>query len=149
MKEKIKILLREALNKLGPLNDNFKTWFNDSSVVASDGSPLICYHGTNTAINKFDNKFSAQGVFWFSSDRNKIESGESGANSSSNIIPVYLSAKRLAGWDLYDKLSLGEIDQLGYDGIQLGTDFIIFEPNQIKSIYNNGLWNPANKNIYR
>jgi hypothetical protein len=148
MKEQIKNLLREAINKIGPLNDNFIKWFNGSKIVNPDGSPLICYHGTNTDIKKFDNYLSNQGVFWFSSNKTSIESGESGANSISKIIPVFLSAKKIAGWDLYDKLSLGEIENLGYDAIKLGDDYVIFEPNQIKSIYNNGNWNPNNKNIY-
>ena len=147
MKRLIQKLLRESLN-LGPLNDNFKNWFGDSKVVNQDGSPLVCYHGTNTDIKAFDNQYSAQGVFWFTSNKAEILSGEAGALSSSKIIPVYLSAKKLADWDLYDKLSLGEIDHMGYDGIKLGNNYVIFEPEQIKSIYNKGTWNPSSKNIF-
>jgi hypothetical protein len=58
---------------------------------------LVCYHGSNKNITKFIGKYSAQGVFWFTSDRNKIESGESGAAGTSTIMPVYLSASKIAG----------------------------------------------------
>jgi hypothetical protein len=94
---------------------------------------LVCYHGSNKNITKFIGKYSAQGVFWFTSDRNKIESGESGAAGTSTIMPVYLSASKIAGWGEYDKLGLGQIEERGYDAIQLGDDFIIFDAtkNQI------------------
>lgn len=36
----------------------------------------------------------------------------------------------------------------GYDGIKAGKEFVVFEPNQIKSVYNRGTWNARNDNIY-
>ncbi len=148
MKQLIKILLKEAISK--PIfNENFTNWFRGSQVIDDAGNPLVCYHGTGKAFSTFNNKHSAQGVFWFSSDKNKILSGGAGASSSADIIPVFLSAKKLAGWDEYEKLGLGQIENMGFDGIKLDDDYIIFEPNQIKSINNKGDWNPANKNIFK
>lgn len=130
------------------LNENFYKWFKGSKVIDSKGNPLICYHGSNKEISKFDSKHSAQGVFWFSSNKNKIESGESGAVGTSVIIPVYLSIKKLAGWTEYEKLGLGQIEEQGFDGIKLDDDYIVFNPNQIKSIYNDGSFDSNDKNIY-
>lgn len=152
MKTLIKILLNEALTKksIEPiLNDNFKVWFNGSQVVDEQGNPLICYHGTSKKFSTFNRKHSAQGIFWFTSDKNKIISGESGAANTNEIIPVFLSAKNLAGWGEYQKLGLGQIEGRGFDGVKLDDNYIIFDPTQIKSIYNKGNWDPNNKNIQK
>lgn len=126
----------------------FKKWFDGSQVVDENGNPLVVYHGSNTNIDKFDRDFSAQGVFWFTSDKEKIIRGESGAASTRHIIPVYLSAKKLAGWPEYEKYGLQEIRELGFDGIKLDDDYVVFEPEQIKSVYNNGSFSKKNPNIF-
>lgn len=36
----------------------------------------------------------------------------------------------------------------GYDGIKAGKEYVAFEPNQIKSVYNRGTFDPNNDNIY-
>ena len=36
----------------------------------------------------------------------------------------------------------------GYDGIKAGKEYAAFEPNQIKSVYNRGTFDPNNDNIY-
>lgn len=148
MKKFIKQLLKEALSP--PIfNDNFYNWFNGSQVIDNSQKPLVCYHGTSKSFSTFNSKFSAQGVFWFTSNKNKILAGEAGAASRDTIIPVFLSAKNLAGWNEYEKLGLGQIENMGYDGIKLDDDYIIFEPTQIKSINNKGNWDPTSKNIYK
>ena len=40
----------------------------------------------------------------------------------------------MAGWDEYEKYGLGELSEMGYDGIKLDDDFIVFESKQIKTI---------------
>lgn len=152
MKNLIKKLLIEAINKLPKepiLNDNFKNWFNGSKVVDSTGQPLILYHGSSKNFSTFNRKFSAQGVFWFTSDKNKILAGESGAAGRSTIIPVFISAKNIAGWPEYEKLGLGQIKERGFDAIKLDDDYIVFDPTNIKSINNKGEWNGNNKNIFK
>lgn len=118
--------------KLGKGNDYFK----GTKVVDDAGKPLTVYHGSNEVIDEFDPNKSAQGVFWFSENKDKILKGESGAASTKYVEPYNLKAKNLAGWDEYEKLGLGQIRDLGYDGIKLDDDYVIFEPNQIKSIHN-------------
>lgn len=148
MKQLIKEMLREAIST-PILNDNFYRWFNGSQVIDDTGNPLICYHGSNKNIQTFNTKRSAQGVFWFTSDKNKILSGESGAAGTNSIIPVFISAKNIAGWDEYEKLGLGQIEDMGYDAIKLDDDYIVFDPRKIKSINNKGEWDPTNKNIFK
>jgi hypothetical protein len=140
---------RFALNKENQTEtEEFKKWFGDSKVVDDYGKPLVVYHGTNLGFNKFDNYYSAQGVHWFSSNRDKITSGGSGAASSKIIKDVYLSAKKLAGWDEYEKYGLQEIQDLGFDGIKLDDDYVVFEPTQIKSATdNNGQFDGSNPDI--
>ena len=119
---------------------SFTNWFGDwennpenaSKIVDENGEPLVVYHGTSKMFYKFNSRYSAQGVFWFSSDKNIIERGESGAVSVKVLIPVFISAKKLAGWKEYQPLTLGQIEDRGFEAIQLDDDYVVFEPNLIK-----------------
>jgi len=129
---------------------NFWKWFGDSKVVDDKGRPLVVYHGTSKPFNEFKLKYSTQGIFWFSSNKDKIIGKESGASSSNVVMHVYLSAKKLAGWEEYDRLVFDQIEKQGYDGIKLNDDYIIFEANQIKSATkNNGDYNPKKQSIVK
>lgn len=97
-----------------------------------ESKQVIAYHGSNSPIKKFDRQFSAQGVFWFSEDKDKILRGESGAASFKYLISVILKVDKVADWNLYDKLSLGEIRQKGFDSINLDDDWVIFDSKSIK-----------------
>jgi len=122
-------------------NTSFMSWFGDSKVVDSEGNPRVVYHGTADDITEFDTQKSAMGVFWFTSDKASVESGEVGASGHGNIVEAYLTIKNPAGWDEYDKFSTGELIGKGYDGVILEGDgeetYIVFEPNQIKSATGN------------
>lgn len=93
---------------------------------------VIAYHGGPKPIRKFDPKMGAQGVMWFSEDKDKILSGESGASSTKWIMTVELRVDKTAGWDLYDKRGLGEIYQMGYDSINLDHNWVIFDADRVK-----------------
>ena len=41
-----------------------------------------------------------------------------------------------------------KLEKLGYDGVYQGDEFVVFEPNQIKSVYNRGTFSPESDNIY-
>ena len=90
------------------------------------------YHGSNTPIKKFDRNFSAQGVFWFSDDKDKILRGESGAVSSKYIITADITVNKTAGWDEYDKFFLQELKDKGYDSIKLDDDWVVFDAENIQ-----------------
>ncbi len=103
------------------------------------GYTIKAFHGTNSRFNKIDFKKGAQGLFWFSSDRQSIETGESGAQGTKKIMGLYVKIKKSAGWDEYNKYSISELDRDGYDGaILLEKDgsfdgFVFNEPSQVKS----------------
>ncbi len=97
-----------------------------------ESKKIIAYHGSNIPIKKFNSKFSAQGVFWFSTDKDKILRGESGANSSKYIMTVELTINKVAGWDEYEPLGLGQIEDMGFDSIHLDNDWVIFDSKNIK-----------------
>lgn len=86
------------------------------------------YHGSNIPIRRFSPKFSAQGVLWFSEDKDKILRGESGAVSSKYIMTVDLTVNKTAGWAEYGPLLLAQIQQQGYDSIKLDENWVIFDP---------------------
>jgi hypothetical protein len=56
-------------------DNNFDAWFQGSQVIDTEGNPLKVYHGTNINFDKFDLYFAAQGIIWFSSNKNTILSG--------------------------------------------------------------------------
>ena len=98
------------------------------------GYTVKAYHGTRGFTgNRFNGKFSAQGVFWFSEDRDKIARGESGASGRNSIMEVYLKTGKVAGWPEYEKLMLCQIENDGYASIHLDDDWVIFDEKNIKS----------------
>lgn len=125
----------------------FRTWFDGSQVVNNEGQPLVVYHGTDKAFTAFDSNKTMDGVFWFTSDKSKLAKGEAGAAAAGEVMPVYLSAKKLAGWSEYDRFSIDELMAQGYDAIKLDDDYVIFNPTQIKSVDNRGTFNPNDPNI--
>jgi DNA polymerase III sliding clamp (beta) subunit (PCNA family)/ribosomal protein S18 acetylase RimI-like enzyme len=133
-------------------NSNFKKWFGDSKAVDEKGEPLIVYHQTQEKFNEFDIQKSYTHSFWFTSNLDNILRGETGATQRPDaevvVMEVYLSIQNMAGWDEYDKYGVGELISMGYDGIKLDDDYVVFEPTQIKSATdNNGDYNPNNPKI--
>ena len=155
----------------------FKRWFGESVVVDANGDPLVAYHGTSK-----DKPFSsftrnAQGT-WFTSDPESASSYamtndsqkvvyEDGRyvskNTSSHVIPVYLSIKnplkvegellekwrRSVNYRAANKLLVSQAKYTGHDGLVFpGGVFVVFEPTQIKSaIGNRGTFDPEDSNI--
>lgn len=138
---------------------NFEKWFGNSKVVDKNGNPLVVYHGTTADIKIFDK--SKQDVrdagFYFGSQKeaNLYAYTEKGGG---NVLPVYLKIKNPKIYYNRDvKLTPEHIEELkkqGFDGVvrdfangpdawRYGEDatpeYVVFEPNQIKSaIGNNG-----------
>jgi hypothetical protein len=105
---------------------------NIAENIELESDSIIAYHGSHVPIEKFDRNFSAQGVFWFSEEVNKIKSGSSGAVSSKYIIKVKLNVNNWAGWDEYEKLFLQELRDKGYDSIKLDDDWVVFDSDDIE-----------------
>jgi len=136
----------------GELNNNFRLWFKDSK-VSKDGFPIMVHHGTGSKFKKFNLKKTTQGIIWFTNNKSAIESGDVGAQGKGHIMDLYVSMQNPAGWEEYDKYMLGQLKNMGYDGVLLPdseTDFsgFVFSPNQIKSVMNDGSWDLNDNNIY-
>ena len=95
---------------------------------------VIAYHGSNQHIRKFDISKTMDGTFWFSEDAEKILRGESGAAAIKWLIKVALTVDKVAGWEEYDKYYLEELERMGYSGVHLDEDWIIFDPSRIRII---------------
>lgn len=138
--------LQELAGIESNLNDAFRSWFRNSKVVTSSGEPQVVHHGTGSKFKKFNPKKATMGgIFWFTSNREAIESGDIGAQGKGHIMDLYVSIQNPAGWNEYDKLGLWELKSRGYDGVILpngdGTfDGFVFDPNQLKSVENDGTW---------
>lgn len=105
----------------------------NSDAVDENGEPIAVYHGTDEPFTVFDMRKTADTAFWFSSGKKKIIDGESGAASRNAIISAYLNITNIAGWDEYERYGIDELERLGFDGIRLDDDYVVFYPNQIKS----------------
>ena len=106
-----------------------------------DGSKIseMVYHGTNKNFNKFSSKYSSMGgIIWFTNDLKSIENGEVGASGKGYIKCLYVKMLNPAGWKEYEKYTLGQLKDLGYDGCILPDndrfDGFVFNPNQIKIV---------------
>jgi len=111
-----------------PILENWRGFLKEDKRV------VTAYHGSNVEIKNFSRDHGAQGVMWFSEDRDKIIRGESGALSSKYIMKVELNVNRTTGWQDYDKKYLKQIEDEGYDSIQLDDDWIVFDPARVKVV---------------
>ena len=146
-------------------SSSFKKWFKGSKVVDKQGKPLVVYHGTagNFNIFKTPSYFSDENmVSEFIMEPIEIFNvppiGE-------NMIPVYLSLQNPKiyttekEYDNYVMENPGFAENIkslktqGFDGIIYkpndgGSNYYIsFEPNQIKSVFNKGTFNPNDPRI--
>ena len=104
---------------------------------------LLVYHGSREKFDRFDINSSAQGIIWFTSNIDNIINGESGAAGNKFIATCKIRLKNPVGWDDYEKLALGQLKGMGYDGGILEDDYFIFSPSQVKILK----WNKLNGDI--
>lgn len=170
----IKELVKESKTDLNNnLNDNFWKWFGNSKIVDENGNPLICYHGTNNKFNEFKTGFDGQGTrigadgkfkigtlgFYFTND--KWYASMIGSRNIECYLkienPLYIENNDWESINFIDKNNSAIQNELlngNYDGIIVknlsegDTVYVVFNSNQIKSIDNNGNWNPNSNNIY-
>lgn len=150
------------------INDNFKEWFKNSKVVDDKGNPLVVYHGSGSLFDSFN------GYSFFTNDYMNAD----GYASGEYVYDVYLSIQNPLIIDcmgrMYNDLKtdygtstieiVSKVDTKKYDGIiftnikdswiddeeyqDTSTVYVVFEPNQIKSVDNNGSFDINNINIY-
>tara|TARA_R110002020_G_scaffold208718_1_gene414548 strand:+ start:137 stop:517 length:381 start_codon:yes stop_codon:yes gene_type:complete len=107
---------------------------NWNSFLAEEQKTITAYHGSSVPIRKFSREHGAQGIMWFSQDKDSILKGESGACSTKWLISVELFVDKTAGWEEYDKFYLQQIEDEGYDSIQLDDNWVIFDPKRVKVV---------------
>jgi hypothetical protein len=139
--DKTVMLSREGHQMMRVLEDKLLSSKEPTFAGAASGSAIIAYHGGPVPIRKFSATHGAQGVMWFSEDRKKIERGTSGAASTRYIMTVKLKVNKVAGWDDYERLMLGQIfsKTYGFDAIRLdqgedGADWVLRDPKRVEVI---------------
>jgi len=100
--------------------------------------PRTLWHVSNQRFRKFDPRMTAQGILWFAKDRDDLLKNLHGASIRTSV-PVYVyevatKVKNPAGWDEYDKYMLDQIEQIGFDSIDLGDDVIVFDPKNVRIV---------------
>ena len=164
----------EAYNKQGKADVNseaFKRWFGDSKVVNKNGKPLVVYHGSDFVFEEFETRGGksfelpiAEGVY-FSSSKAVAQT------YSDNLYSVYLKMENPATYyaegQSYNDIMVGlnsyisSAQRNGKDGVivkdirddangkgRKADTYIVFNPNQIKSVNNRGTFDANNDNIY-
>ncbi|RAI13028.1 MAG: hypothetical protein DKM24_01090 [Candidatus Melainabacteria bacterium] len=166
---------KEWLEK-GTDSKYFKKWFGDSKVVDEEGEPLVVYHGT-TANNieifephKASTDFDYPNAIYFSDSINIAKTyGDTYHKEPMHVYlkmenPLEINAKGQTYNDFYDELKR-ELNYAvtNYDGLivknirddwaqndggEIATTYIVFNPEQIKSVDNRGTFDEGNANIY-
>jgi len=154
--------------------DAFKKWFGDSKVVDKNGKPLVVYHGTGydlKTIKQVNTKASLnEGIYFTDSpvtasayaysdndirtlkDNRPILKRMMSGKVAPNVYPVYLSIKNPYIDNGSPTPSQRSLKKQGYDGIirERGggeTHYVAFEPTQIKSVFNQGTFDPDSEFI--
>lgn len=149
----------------------FQKWFNNSKVVDINGEPEIMWHSSNKNFNSFilpsgSNlaRYQDEGIYF---SKNPNYYGKSDVK-----YPVFLSIQNPTDINHSDFMKAVDASGIRIEDFRKGTDgfktFIYFEPewsgdpghyennifavafdpNQVKSIYNNGQFNSITDNIY-
>lgn len=156
-----------------PVHENFAKWFNVSKVVDASGKPLTVYHATNRQFDAFDHQhtgvnFAAgKGAFFFTDDHafaeqlahHAVETTDDETPGNPTIMRVYLSLHNPRIVDLKGaKVNVAKeircAKKNGNDGLILidaqdgmpawpASQYIAFEPSQIKSANNTGDFDPT------
>lgn len=99
---------------------------------------ITVYHGTDSKFEEFDLDKTSEGDIWFTDNKESITKGESGAASSKYIMTRQINLKNPAGWDEYEKYSLQQLREKGFDGVKLPDsdkiDYIVFDIKSIRKV---------------
>lgn len=138
--------------------------------------PLVVYHGTANSFNAFDKGKIHMGVgFFFTPSKRMAQqyADKYVGKGKGTLMPVYLSAKKFidlsteTGRNVSNSITksvadaegrhsradyIAEAQRRGYDGRLLlgglkGGEIEVFEPTQIKSVFNSGTFDPKNPDI--
>jgi hypothetical protein len=93
---------------------------------------IIAYHGTRQPFESFDIQHAPMGVFWFSENIESIKDESAGALSNKYIATVELKVEKTAGREDYEKYFLQQLEDMGYDSINLEEDWVVFDTDRIR-----------------
>jgi hypothetical protein len=142
----------------------FRSWFGKSKVVDARGKPLVVYHGTDSVFSSF--RIPENGVAYFTPSENYGY-----IKKLPNVVAAYLSIQnpymttfpRVIEGLRSDPETVDELKKEGYDGVIYanpanlergpsgwGNDYpqiAVFYPHQIKSVDNQGTFDPNDPDI--
>jgi hypothetical protein len=93
--------------------------------ILKESTSVTVYHGTDTKFTDFSLDHAWDG-FWFTDDIDALKNGEVGAAGTKYIMKRKITLHNPAGWDEYDKYSVGELPDDGR------TDYLVFNPESIR-----------------
>lgn len=168
-------IAKREWKKKGTDSKFFKKWFADSKVVDNEGKPLVVYHGTDYKFDTFKpNNIDGEDAIYFSDDYDTAGS----YSSSGNPMKVYLKIENPYYYDAsgqnynnndgaFMRSALDYAVRNGHDGVIVtniiddayqqyeddikyapSTTYIVFNPEQIKSVNNQGTFDNNNPNLY-
>lgn len=156
------------------LNENFYKWFSNSKVVDSNNQPMVMYHKSRSqelfdtfvidgvTKNDYNNDYGVYFVIY--AYKNSISYIADGVEFWCFLRienPFFIFDYNSQPFDMYNNL-LVHIDlnknycdsvlSLGHDGIIIRSkyydQYLVFNPNQIKSVENNGEYSTTNDSIF-
>lgn len=150
----------------------FRRWFGDSKVVDENGEPLVVHHGTLADFSEFDVAGIEGGAFFTTDPAVAAEfarwNWESGGEGEQTVMPVYLSIRNPKvirpsevmpdGEHSFDAMiaAIKRAKREGHDGLHIpdtpdmdavADQWVAFRPEQIKSVFNRGTFDPDDPNI--
>ena len=146
----------------------FNRWFGNSQAVR-DGQPIILYHGTWKAFRTFDpDKFQQTDAGFFGAGIYLSATSQLAACYGKYVMPLLASIQKLFVWpfpyrmpELFDGIQMPEdhhekarlctkvMREAGYDGcvgrnpVSGTSDWVVFSPKHVKSIWNDGAWSDS------
>ena len=157
------------------LNDNFYSWFEQSKIVDTNNQPMVMYHKSRCKelFNEFrlenieKNPYNVDyGVFFvnahYSHHVSYIGDGLEYYVFLKMVNPFYIYDFNSQPHDMLgqtlvfidvSKPYCEDLKAKGYDGIIIKSNhydqYVAFEPNQIKSVNNNGEYNTQTNDIFQ
>ena len=138
---------------------NFWRWFGDSKVVDEQGRPLVVYHGTDAEFDTFDmtkgrSTMDIQGAFFSPWE---LDSKGYGSNVRAFYLKIEKPADSTTGYKELNKykgqtgagtMAREDLIAKGYDGVNNDNEeYIVFKPENIKSVDNRGTYSADTGNI--
>lgn len=150
----------DRIAKSEPALRNFYKWFGNSKVVDEQGRPLVVYHGTDAEFDTFDmtkgrSTMDIQGAFFSPWE---LDSKGYGSNVRAFYIKLEKPASEGVAYKEFNKhkgqtgagtMARESLTFMGYDGVDnSGEEYIVFKPENIKSVDNRGTFSSDTGNIY-